>query len=85
MNLTEGALQCGSGGILHTVGAVGVDGEGHHDIGVFQHLLAGRGVDAFIGERGGEGLGTGTTKEAAAWGLSPTRFPDQMGGILRWT
>ena len=41
---------------MHNVCGVGVDSEGHTNIGVTQHLLGGRGVDAFIRERGGEGV-----------------------------
>ena len=41
---------------MHLVRGVGVDGEGHPDIGVPQHLLSSRGVDAIGGERGGEAV-----------------------------
>jgi hypothetical protein len=41
---------------LHPVRGVRVNGEGHPDIGVPQHLLSRRGVDAIGGKRGGEGV-----------------------------
>ncbi len=43
---------------------MGVDGEGHPDIGVAQHLLGGRGMNAFLSERGGERVPQGVNRES---------------------